>query len=304
MQTAINENFSGIEIMKVKKGKILIILIAVLFMGSVCTFAAESNKAEEINTGQDFTRPLLRLDLRQQSRQITGGTDSFTTTLRLDVPVPLDQGKSGLFYYRMDVPLTASDAAGRDNPSGDTYEFGFGDFLTQFIYVPPFEVSEDLPWDAFGFGAQLLWPTASKSILGSEKYQVAPLIGAKWNLPQISKGSWFTPAFRYFFDYADYGNGRNRDDISELAIQPQVYINTKEWGWPVDFVHFWAGQDIRINYESGGTKSSGDMFVPFDVMFGKMLNKSTLVSVEFAAPIVNDYDLYDWLVEFRIGFFF
>jgi hypothetical protein len=51
-------------------------------------------------------------------------------------------------------------------------------------------------------------------------------------------------------------------------------------------------------------QNSGDMFIPIDVMLGKMLNKSTVVSVEFATPLVNDYDLYDWLVEFRIGFFF
>ena len=38
--------------------------------------------------------------------------------------------------------------------------------------------------------------------------------------------------------------------------------------------------------------------------FGEMLNKNTIASVEFAAPIVYDDDLYDWLVEFRIGFLF
>jgi hypothetical protein len=51
-------------------------------------------------------------------------------------------------------------------------------------------------------------------------------------------------------------------------------------------------------------KADGDLFIPFDVMVDKMINKSTIVSVEFATPLINDYDLYDLVVEFRIGFFF
>jgi hypothetical protein len=141
--------------------------------------------------------------------------------------------------------------------------------------------------------------------LGAEKYQVAPLISAKWNMPQISKGSWFAPTFRYFFSYADYGSGgESRDDISELAIHPQLYVKTSGWGWPVDFMHFWVTHGIRVNCEDGSSKDSGDVFLPFDIMLGKMLNESTVLSAEFATPIINDYDLYDWLIEFRIGFFF
>jgi hypothetical protein len=280
------------------------VLIVVLLTTCVCTSAAERSDEQEINTGEDFTLPRRRFDIRQRVKQLSGDSDSYITKFRLDLPIPLDEGREGFFYYRMDVPFVASDKVGNDNPNGDTYEFGTGDLLTQFIYVPSLEVSEELPWDAFGFGARFIWPTASKSTLGSEKYEIAPLVGAKWSMPQISKGSWFAPAFRYHFSYADYGDGKDRDDISELAIQPRVYVNTREWGWPIDFVHFWASNDIRINFEGTSSKHSGDMFIPFDVMIGKMLNKNTVVSVDFAIPIVNDYDLYDWLVEFRIGFFF
>jgi len=261
---------------------------------------------EQVNTGQDFTKPLTRFDIRQQFRQVTGDTDSFTTTFRFDKPFLLDGGKSGILSTRLDIPLIASDAVGRDNPNGDTYEFDTGDMLTQFAYIFPKDKTEEIGYgiDAFGFGAQFIWPTAGKSMLGGEKYLVAPLIGAKWDMSQISEGSWFTPVFRYFFDYADHGAGKNRDNVGELAIQPQVYINTKAWDWPVDFVHFWGGKDIRINFENGSTKGDGDVFIPFDVLVGKMINKSTVVSVEFATPLVNDYDLYDWMIEFRIGFFF
>jgi hypothetical protein len=284
--------------------KRLMIVLTMVFLCSVAS--AQEEGEEQANTGQDFTRPLTRFDIRQQITQNKGDTHTYVSTLRFDKPILLEGGKAGLLSTRLDIPLVASDAVGRDNPNGDTYEFGFGDILTQFAYIFPKHKTDELGFgiDGFGLGAQLVWPSASKSILGGEKYLVAPLVGAKWNTPQISKGSWFTPVFRYFVDYADYGNGRNRDNISELAIQPQLYINTKEWNWPIDFVHFWASKDIRINFENGMTKGSGDIFIPFDVMLGKMLNESTVLSVEFATPLVNDYDSYDWFLGFRVGYFF
>jgi hypothetical protein len=51
-------------------------------------------------------------------------------------------------------------------------------------------------------------------------------------------------------------------------------------------------------------RGDGDVFIPFDALIGKMVNKSTVISVELAAPQVNDYDLYDWMTGFCIGFFF
>ena len=280
------------------------IIMLLLFL--VRPAIAQEKGEEQVNTGQDFLKPLTRFDIRQQIKQNNGDTDTYITTFRFDKPFLLDGGKSGILSTRLDIPLVASDAVGNDNPNGNTYEFGTGDLLTQFAYIFPKDKTNELGFgiDGFGLGAQFIWPTAGKSTLGGEKYLVAPLVGAKWNMPQISEGSWFTPVFRYFFDYADHGAGKSRDDVGELAIQPQVYINTKAWDWPVDFVHFWGGKDIRINFEDGSTKGDGDVFIPFDVLVGKMLNKSTVVSVEFATPLVNDYDLYDWMIEFRIGFFF
>jgi hypothetical protein len=283
------------------------IVAMLLFVALVCgpAGAIGSSSQGPVNTGQDMFMPLKRFDVRQRIRQTTGSTDAFVTTFRFDLPTPLDGGKAGMFYPRIDMPLMASDAVGHDNPNGDTYEFGTGDLLTQFVYVFPQKTSTTLGLDGFALGAQFIWPTAGKSMLGSEKYQVAPLIGGKKKLPQISKGSFFMVACRYFWDYADYNSGgKARDDISELAIQPVLYVNTKEWGWPIDFVNFWATEEIRINFQGTGSKGRGDMFVPFDVMLGKMLNKKTVVSVEFATPIINDYDLYDWITEFRLGFFF
>ncbi|MHC4573812.1 MAG: hypothetical protein ACYS76_06725 [Planctomycetota bacterium] len=280
------------------------ILLSTILAGVLVTSSIAQE--EEINTGQDFTKPLTRFDVRYRYEQLSGSTDSHTTILRMDAPVPLDQGRSGMFYFRADFPIRYSDVPGRDNPNGD-YEFGSGDLFTQFVYIPPPQASENLPWDASGYGAALLWPTASVDSFGTEKYVVAPLAGFKWDLNDWTPGSFFTLVGLYYMDYADYSGGDKRDDISELAIRPVIhYMVPKEWGMPFDFVDFWSLEEIKFNFESGTNKSSGDVFIPFDILFGKMLNKKTVVSVEFAAPIYKDsgYDFYDWKLGARIGFFF
>jgi hypothetical protein len=37
---------------------------------------------------------------------------------------------------------------------------------------------------------------------------------------------------------------------------------------------------------------------------GKMLNKTTVVSMEVSIPIIKDYNVYDFKAEVRVGFFF
>jgi hypothetical protein len=39
-------------------------------------------------------------------------------------------------------------------------------------------------------------------------------------------------------------------------------------------------------------------------MVGKLVTPQLVASLEISAPIVKDYDLYDFKLEARIGFFF
>jgi hypothetical protein len=204
------------------------------------------------------------------------------------------------------MPFTYGDVPSTDNPNGD-YEFGTGDLFTQFVYIPPPADSADQPWDAWGFGAGFLWPTASQAQFGAEKYQVFPLVGFKWNKNNWSPGSFFTLLGRYYMDYADYSGGDKRDDISTLEINPVInYMLPKEWDAPFDFITLWGLEGVRFNFEDGAEKESGDIFIPFEIMFGKMLDRTTVLSLEFAAPIYKDnsFDLYDFRIGARIGFFF
>jgi hypothetical protein len=109
-----------------------LVWIGIFLLTCGCAFAAENGDEEEVmNMGEDDTAPRRRFDVRQELKQNDGDSDSYTTTLRLDLPVLLDQGRSGIFYYRMDMPFVASDKVGDDNPNGDNV-CGTGDLLTQF----------------------------------------------------------------------------------------------------------------------------------------------------------------------------
>jgi hypothetical protein len=39
-------------------------------------------------------------------------------------------------------------------------------------------------------------------------------------------------------------------------------------------------------------------------MVGKMVTRSIVVSIEIGVPIVDDYQVYDFKLEARVGFFF
>lgn len=243
---------------------------------------AQEKVEEEVNTGQDPTKPLSRFDIRYKYQQTTGDYDTSFTTLRLDKPIKLDDGWQ--LYSRFDLPLVRSDVPSQDNPNGD-YEAGAGDALAQFLFVTP-----PRGRFAYAFGAQMLFPTGSQDQMGTGKYQLAPSVAGVYYPQGWSKGSFCGLLLRDYFDYA--GNDE-RADIHEMSIQPLFNYNLPE-RWFIG-----SNPDIRINWEQ-----DNDLFIPFNMILGKLLNKTTVASVEFNTPIVNDYDRYDWEIEFRIGFFF
>jgi hypothetical protein len=46
------------------------------------------------------------------------------------------------------------------------------------------------------------------------------------------------------------------------------------------------------------------LFLPFNFMVGKLLTRSIVASIEVGVPIVHDYEVYDFKLEARVGFFF
>jgi len=101
--------------MKFKGIKVIIGLSCLVFifllMSSV--LAAEEPE-EEHNLGQDFTKPLKRLDIRYEFEKNTGDQEQSTMKLRADVPFNLENGWK--MSMRFDLPLVRSNVVSLDNP--------------------------------------------------------------------------------------------------------------------------------------------------------------------------------------------
>ena len=260
---------------------------------TVALLAAMPSAAEEeeINNGQDITRPLQRIDLRYQYLDLPPATKDtqHIFTLRYDKPIPLDAHWQ--LAFRFDVPLIYTNALSNDNPGG-ACRFGVSDFLAQgfLIYVI------DNRWAVAG-GTQLILPTGSLSSTTFGAYRLVPTAAVRAGLPEISPGSFFAGVVRYDFDFA----GRSeRAHKSELQLSPLLNVNLPD-RW---FVTLFPSTDIKINLTGKRPGDSGRLFLPFNAMAGKMITKSIVGSLEIGVPIVNDYKQYDFKMEFRVGFFF
>jgi hypothetical protein len=106
----------------------------------------------------------------------------------------------------------------------------------------------------------------------------------------MSKGSFLALLVRDQFDFA---GPSNRDHIHQLVVQPFVNVRLPE-GWFVT-----VAPEMRMDW-----RNENHWFIPADLLVGKMLTKTIVVSVEGKYQLRDALHLYDWEVEFRIGVFF
>jgi hypothetical protein len=83
---------------------------------------------------------------------------------------------------------------------------------------------------AVGFRARLITPTGGDT-LGSGKWQVMPIIGARYALWEISSSSYFEPVVRYDVSFAGDPTKKN---ISNLQMAPTFNVGLPD-KWFVTF---------------------------------------------------------------------
>jgi hypothetical protein len=239
---------------------------------------------DSVNTGQDLTRPLTRVDLRAGYVQ-PGGTDFdvFTFIARADAPFEL--GGGWRLGTRIDLPFILSDVPSADNRNG-SQDFGFGDTLAQAILIRP--LSERA---AVGFGSQVIAPTATSDSLGAGKWRLVPTAGARYSLPEITPGSFALFGVRYD---VDLGGDDDRPSVSELQFAPTLNIALPH----TSFLTIFPSTDIRYSFREEA------WFVPFNAQIGKLWGGNVVTSLEAGIPLIDDYEVYDFKIEARIGFFF
>jgi hypothetical protein len=257
--------------------------------GSVAAMAQISPPQDADGGALDFFRPPPNLFQALTEYKTTPGSTrevtSETLNLRYDHAFNLQSG--WILVTRTDLPLSEKNPISSANPFGE-YVGGIGDADVQAALIH--DINQR--W-AFGFGMRLVAPTGD-DVLGSGKWQVMPIVGARLALPEITSGSYFEPVLRYDVSVAGDPTRRN---ISNLQFAPTLNINLPE-RW---FVTLFPSTDIRVNYGDPITGQTGRWFVPFDFRFGKKFTDNVALSLEIGVPIVRDYPVYDFKTQLRLN---
>jgi hypothetical protein len=246
------------------------------------------------NNGEDFTRPETLFQLRYLYQTAPGsgsepGTTHTVTTdaLILRSDLKIDVAPQWTVVLRGDLPLDAKNPIASDNPNGD-YLYGLGDADVQAALIRTI----DSRW-ATGAGLRIIAPTGTGD-LTSGVWQAMPIAGVRYMLPEISPGSFFTGLVRYDLSVAGNPDAKY---ISNLQLAPTLNINLQD-RW---FLTFYPSPDIRINYGDPVAGQTGRLFLPFDFMVGRNLSKTTTVSLEVSAPLVDQYPVYDFKMVARLN---
>ena len=251
--------------------------------------------AQVPNTGEDFFKPPENLfQLLYGYRTAPGNGEAAgslatvntdTVELRLDHRVDLSQ--QSLIALRADLPMLAKNPITSSNPNGD-YLYGLGDADAQALFVHNF----DKRWAA-GFGARMIAPTGGDT-LGSGKWEIMPIAGLRYELSEVSRGSYFEPYARYDVSFAGDPSKRN---IGNLQLAPFLNVGLPE-SW---FVALYPSADIRINFGDPVPGQTGRLFFPFDARIGRNLTDHIALSLEIGVPIIKDYPVYNFKAELRLN---
>lgn len=261
--------------------KIFLILILIFI-----TTPIFSQNKQEFNNGEDFTRPITRLDLRFKYQEESKLCHNEVFTLRNDIVFTLRNDWS--FTTRVDLPYTWVQCKEcRCNQiivSPQIKTKGLADVLVQGLLITPTYEK----W-TYAVGLRVVFPTATNDDLGSGKYQLLPTAGIKYDLKDWMKGAWCALLVRQDFGV---GGDKCRDSIHQTYIQP--YFN-------IDLPRDWfltSSPEMRYNW------NTNNWFIPFDILIGNLINNKIVITLEYKNAIVYDFPLYKQEVEFRVGYFF
>jgi hypothetical protein len=111
-------------------------------------------------------------------------------------------------------------------------------------------------------------------------------------LPELSAGSYLEGVVRYDFSFAGECNKEEHQQPATLADAEHQL--TGSW-----FLTLYPSANIRVNYGDPITGQTGRLFLPFDFSVGRSLTRNFTISLEFGAPIIKDYPIYDFILARR-----
>ena len=271
------------------------LLAAVTLQPTVAASQGASSQDQNANTGEDFFKPprnLFQLLYQYKTAPGSGSTpgsirEVTTDTLNLRIDHSVDLAPLWILALRSDLPLLTKNPITSSNPDGD-YLRGVGDADFQAAIIHDL----DRRW-AVGFGARLIAPTGGDTF-GSGKWQIMPVAGVRYALPEINSASYLEPVVRYDVSFAGDPTKKN---ISNLQFAPTFNLGLPD-RW---FITFYPSADIRINFGDPITGQTGRLFLPFDARIGRKLSDNVVLSFEVGVPIIKNYPVYDLKTQLRLN---
>ena len=165
---------------------------------------------------------------------------------------------------------------------GETTQTGLGDLYFQSLLFPHLRKTF-----VFGAGAGVVLPTATDSLLGFGKWQIAPLAVPVWFFPPrrgFMEG-YFLVKFQDFYSFAGKSN---RSDIHYFLVTPTVQyrINRKIWILlDTEMKTNWLAEN-RTSFRSG-------------IQLGRMFSPKIGFWIKPEIPWGNNREA-DWILKFTI----
>ena len=271
-------------------------LLVAMVLSPTCAIAQNAGAHDQgANAGEDFFRPPANLFQFLNEYKTAPGSGSTkgsianvtTDTFNLRYDHSLDLAPRWILALRSDLPLLAKNPISSSNPDGN-YLYGVGDVDVQAAIIH--NLSQR--W-AVGFGARLITPTGGDT-LGSGKWQIMPIVGARYALWEINSSSYFEPVVRYDVSFAGDPTKKN---ISNLQFAPTFNLGLPD-RW---FVTLYPSADIRVNLGDPITGQTGRLFLPLDVRVGRKLSDNAALSFELGVPIIKDYPVYNIKTQIRLN---
>ena len=167
-------------------------LIFAMMVRPDAAFSQASTQGE--NAGDDFFRSpnnLFQIMTQYKTAPGSGPNGTLTTeNLNFRYDHAVDLAPMWILAFRSDLPTLAKNPVSSSNPNGE-FLYGVGDADVQAAIIR--DLNQRF---AVGFGARLITPTGGDTF-GSGKWQVMPIVGARYALWEISSSSYFEPILRY-----------------------------------------------------------------------------------------------------------
>ena len=229
----------------------------------------------------------VRLDNWGYFQKNANGSNQWQYRPRVFVPYEFDNGWT--FRQRADVPMIYTDNTGPGNPDGG-YSGGIGNIMIESII----DTAEIAPNLSLRTSLRLVAPSPKPSPFGTDnQYQVAPLLGFSYRMPDVLAGVTVAPFARYFWGFN--ATEPNVKLVNSLNLFPAVDFRLDD-SW---VLAFYPENPIVYN------QNTRDWFVPLDFLFVRSVSKTFQFGIGGAFKMGNPANPnYDYLINGRATFFF